>query len=153
VGVISFDDIVGSAVVAALVSGLIGLTVARSAARAAMKAARFTAAEARGKEARAALGRAIDGWHIASKREVDLRGRQQGAGRVRAALIELSMIPGFAIKTREFAELIGVLAATNEDDLKRAEALWSSVELQLRDAVAPAPPAPSIWRKLVRRRR
>lgn len=144
-GLISLEEVLGSAVVAAVISFVTAIVVARTTSRATIKAARFTTAEGREKEARTALGRAIIGWQIAATEDAELRVRQESAGQARAALIELSSIPGFEIKTARFHEIVGLLASPTEADLRRAAALWAAVEAEIRNVVDPREDTATVW--------
>lgn len=145
-GLVSFEEILRSAaIVAAVISGLFALAAARSAKRATLTAARFAADEAREKEARAALGRAIVGWQIAAKEDAEWRVRQESAGQARAALIELSIIPAVTIRTPEFDQIVELLTARSEADLAQADELWPKVEAEMRKALGPSQEAPRLW--------
>jgi hypothetical protein len=143
------EEILGSAVVAAVISLGTSIAVALVARRTTLRAARVAAAEAREEEARAALERAIQGWQIAAKKEAELSARQEGAGQGRAALIALTVIPGFEIESPEFEQILALLGSASEDDLAQAAELWPSVEGQLREMVAPPELAPGFWRKIL----
>jgi len=146
-----------SAVVAALISGLVSVLVARSTAQATVKAAQVAARGERAKagdeerhHCRAALRAAVEGWHTAALRDADWRARQEGAGRARAALIEVSAILGQPVRTTEFDQLVELLAADSEEDIETARVLWPLVQqtivttlprLDLADLASERPPA------------
>ena len=139
---LSVDALVGSAVVAAVISGIVSLLVARSTAQATVEAARVAAREERAKAAdeerrqvRAALVRAVEGWHLAALRDADWAVRQESAGKARGALVEVAALLGLPVRTAEFEELILLLAARTEDDLSRAEKLWGRVEETIVDTL------------------
>ena len=134
-GAISLEEVLGSAGVAVVVSGVVSLLVARSTAKATVEAAQVTAREERAKAAdeerrqcRAALVRAVEGWHIAALEDADWSVRQENAGKARGGLIEVATILGRRVRTPEFEQLIESLAARNEDDLRRAADFWPPVQ-------------------------
>lgn len=111
------------------------MLVARSTAKATVEAAKVTAREERAKAAdeerrqcRAALVRAVEGWHVAALQDADWSVRQENAGKARGALIEVATILGTRVRTPEFEQLIAFLAARNEDDLRQAVQYWPPVQ-------------------------
>lgn len=111
------------------------MLVARSTARATVEAAQVAAREERAKAAdeerrqcRAALVRAVEGWHIASLHDAEWNVRQENSGKARGGLIEVASILGGRIRTTEFDRFVQLLAATRESDLAEAGMLWPQVQ-------------------------
>lgn len=98
------------------------------AAQVAAQEERAKAADEERRQCRVALRSAVEGWHIASLEDAEWSVRQESAGKARGALIEVSALLGPRIRTAEFAQLLELLAAQTEDDLRQAKVLWPLVQ-------------------------
>ena len=128
-----------------MISGVVSLLVARSTARATIEAAQVAANEERAKaldderkQARAALVRADEGFHIASLRDAASTVRQESAGKARGGLLEASMILGPGIRSPEFEALVQLLGSGSDEDLERASELWPVVQQSIIEELGPA---------------
>lgn len=116
--VISLEELLASAGVAAVISGAVSLIVARwqanatvQAAQAAVQAAQVAIDADLARQCREALRRTAVALQIAGTSEVEWAVRQERVGEALAGLIEIVAILGRAVRTAHFDQLIDALNA------------------------------------------
>lgn len=81
-------------------------------------------------------------WDQAQVEEITLPVRREKLTEVRRGLIEIKLLVGSDVETREFSDLVNLLDGDllgpgSEARFQQAQALWPQVEAQIQDTLAP----------------